>query len=114
MNSHRTVVSKAAAAVAVAVALFALSTAARELVPFPSQQMQQQNAPVQQTAPSSQGYYLTEFQRSIAQLDCPRLQELKNKLTTSQNNTSNRADKQYYGQLLEFVEQRRTAQHCRT
>ena len=114
MNSHLPVGAMASKAAIVAVALLALGAQARELVPFPSQQMQQQNAPVQQTAPSSQGYYLTEFQRSIAQLDCPRLQELKNKLTTSQNNTTNRADKQYYGQLLEFVEQRRSAQHCRT
>ena len=84
---------------------------ARELLPFPSQQIQQApNAPAQR--PPAQSSYLTEFQRSIDPMNCGQLQALRAKLAESQRTASLPADQHYFGQLVDAIDRRRTSMHC--
>lgn len=99
------------ATLAVAILLPAQAPA-RELVPFPSQQ-RAPNSPVQQSMAPPQGYYLTEFDRSIAEMDCGQLQALKTKLAENKRTASIRADQEYFAQLIGRVDQRRSARNCR-
>jgi hypothetical protein len=99
------------AALAAAILLPAQARA-RELVPFPSQQ-QAPNSPVQQSVAPTQGYYLTEFDRSIAEMDCGQLQALKTRLAENRRTASTRADQEYFAQLIGRVDQRRNARNCR-
>ncbi len=84
---------------------------ARELLPFPSQQMQSQSQ-VQQSAPPPQGSNVDSFARSIISMDCGQLRSLRARLVVTQQNASTSADKSYFSTLITTVEQRRTAQRC--
>ncbi|HUH94943.1 MAG TPA: hypothetical protein VL742_17585 [Casimicrobiaceae bacterium] len=92
------------------VVLACLPVAARELVPFPSQQ-QTQNAPVQQSAPVQA--YLVEFDRSVRDLDCAHLNQVRNKLSQSQQSATINADQQYFAQLIRIVDDYRRQHRCR-
>lgn len=87
-----------------------LPVAARELIPFPSQQ-QMQNAPVQQSAPTQD--YLVEFDRSVRDLDCAHLNQVRYKLAQSQQSATVNADQQYYAQLIRIVDDYRRQHRCR-
>lgn len=76
---------------------------ARELLPFPSQQMQTQAQP---RAPN-----LDDFRRTVTAMNCGQLQSLRSKLVSTQQSAST-GDKNYYLQLIIIVDQRRGVQHC--
>lgn len=117
-RGKRARLSGASTAVVLAwLAFFACApAAARELIPFPSQQQMQnaavqQSAPVQQTAPAQS--YLVEFDRSVRDLDCAHLNQVRNKLAQSQQSATISADQQYFAQLVGIVDDHRRQHRCR-
>jgi hypothetical protein len=90
-------------------AFVCLAVQARELVPFPSQQ-QMQNPQVQQSAPSQA--YLVEFDRSVRDLDCAHLNQVRSKLAQSQQSATISADQQYFAQLVRIVDDYRRQRRC--
>jgi hypothetical protein len=90
-------------------AFVCLAVQARELVPFPSQQ-QMQSPQVQQSAPSQA--YLVEFDRSVRDLDCAHLNQLRSKLSRNQQSATISADQQYFAQLVGIVDDYRRQRRC--
>ena len=85
-----------------AVAIFGAAHG-RELLPFPSQQMQIQAQP--------RGQNFDDFKRTVNAMNCGQLQSLRIKLISTQQSAST-GDKNYYSQLIIIVDQRRGVQHC--
>ncbi|HZI83227.1 MAG TPA: hypothetical protein VFF44_04890, partial [Casimicrobiaceae bacterium] len=61
----------------------------------------------------AQGYYLSEFDRSVRDMDCAHLQQLRSKLAQSQQAASVAADQQYFAQLVKIVDDYRRQRRCR-
>jgi hypothetical protein len=102
--------------VVAALAVFATTAHARELIPFPSQQQeirqQQRSSSTRPAAAPQQSYYVADFERSIAKMSCIQLKELRAKLSVSQRSAATPADGDYFGHLIGIIDQRRNTQKC--